>query len=70
MQVVIALTEPERDRLVPIKLRLGPGIKIIGDMTPTRPLICSPVLRSVITPVKGPFRPMFFPFIVYRTRFI
>ena len=30
-------TGPERDRLIPIKLQLGPGVEIIGGVTPPPP---------------------------------
>ena len=36
-------TGPEQDRFIPIKLQLGPGVELIGGVTPPHtPLICAP----------------------------
>ena len=45
-------TGPERDRLLPIKLQLGPGVEIIGgcDTPHTPPLICAPDFGPNLAP--------------------
>ena len=65
-------TGPERDRLIPIKLQLGPGVEIIGGGcdTPPHPPHLRPCLDKTIKSSCCGERALLGPLLTYVSEFI